>query len=140
MKTNIAKLTCLAFLAAAVMAAPGVSRAQDSTNAPAAQTPASKKHMQYQGKITAVETNAMTFTVGTKTYAITSETKIVKDGKPAIFADIAVGETVRGYSKADDAGKLTATTVRLGAPKKKAAPKTEDSTSAPAPAPAPAPQ
>ncbi len=138
MKTNIAKLTCFAFLAAALIAAPGISRAQDSTNAPAAQTPAPKKHgLPFRGKVATVETNAMTFTVGTRTFGITSETKITKEGKPAVFADIAVGENVTGYYKTDDAGKLTATTVKVGAPKKKDAPKKEDSTSAPAPAAAP---
>ena len=40
--TNMTKTTCLALLAAALIATPAITRAQDSTNAPAAQTPAPK--------------------------------------------------------------------------------------------------
>ena len=120
MKNNIAKITLFSLIAAALVAVPSVSRAGDATNAPAATTPAPKKHAgtPFHGKVVAVETNAMTFTVGTMTIAITSETKITKDGQPAVFADITVGEAVRGSYKKDDAGKLNATTVRIGENKK----------------------
>lgn len=119
--TNITKATCLAFIAAALVAAPSLSRAADSTNAPAAQTPAPKKHAgtPFHGKVAAVDAAAMTFTVGTTTIVITSATKITKDGKPAVFGDITVGENVTGFSKKDEAGKVTAASVKIGAPKKK---------------------
>lgn len=132
--TNLTKITCLAVMAAALIAAPAITRAQDSTNAPAAQTPAPKKHgLPFHGKVASVDATAMTFTVGTMTIGITSATKISKDGKPAVFADITAGENVSGSYKKDEAGKLSATSVRVGAPKPAAAP-----TPAPAPAPAPA--
>ena len=95
---------------AALLTTPAVVRAQDaaSTNAPAATAPAKKHGMQFKGKIVAIDATAMTLTVGTKTFNITSTTKITKDGKPATLADFAVGDPVSGnYKKNGD--KLDAT-------------------------------
>lgn len=132
--TTLAKIACLTFVAAALIGAPAISRAEDSTNAPAAQAPTPKKHgLPFHGKVASVDATAMTFTVGTMTIGISSTTKISKDGKPAVFADITVGENVVGSYKKDDAGKLTASSVKIGAAKKKAAPAT-DGAAAPAPA------
>lgn len=132
--TKLTKITCYAFVAAALLAAPAITRAEDSTNAPAAQTPAPapKKHgiLPFHGKVAAVDANAMTFTVGTMTIAITSTTRIIKDGKPGVFSDINVGDMIVGAYKKDEAGKLTAFSVRIGAPMKK-----KSATPAPAPAP-----
>ena len=121
MKNKIAKtalkLTLLAFVAAALATAPAVCRADDATNTPAA-TPAPKKHgLPFHGKVASVDATAMAFTVGTMTINVTSETKITKDGQPAVFADITTGAAVRGSYKKDDAGKLNATLVRIGAMK-----------------------
>lgn len=123
MKNNLSKITLLA-IAAVLVAVPAISRAEDSTNTPAATTPTPKKHgTTFHGKVAAVDpTAAMTFTVGTMTIACTSETKIMKDGQPAGFADITAGATVSGAYKKDADGKLTATTVRIGEKKKKGAP------------------
>jgi hypothetical protein len=120
MKKQIVKLT-LSLFATAIIAAPMLSRAQDNgTNPPAApgQTePAKpKKHegLVFRGPVSAVDTKAMTLTVGKRTFEVTSETKITKNGQPAILSDIAVGDKVGGaYKKADD-GKLTATTINDG--------------------------
>jgi hypothetical protein len=135
MKTNIAKTTLFALVTAALVAVPAISRAQDSTNMPAdnAAAAAPKKHgtPPIHGKVAAVDTAAMTITIGESTINITSETKISKDGQPATLSDIVVGDTVSASYKKDDAGKLNATTIRDGK-KKKAAPATT-----PAPAPAP---
>jgi len=52
-------------------------------------------------------------TVGKRTFEVTSDTKITKDGKPAILGDLAAGDKVGGaYKKAGD--KLTATTINVG--------------------------
>jgi len=121
MKISLTKITCFAFVAAALIAAPVPSRAGDQTNAPAAQTP--KKHgLPMHGKVAAVDATAMTFTINTNTIAITSETKITKAGQPAVFADITVGENVSCSYKKNDAGKLTAASVKIGEKKKKDAP------------------
>jgi len=134
MKYNLGKLTKLtgfALVAAALLAAPALTRADISTNSPAAQTPAPKKHgLPFHGKVASVDATAMTFSVGTLTLGITSTTKITKDGKPAVFADITAGETVRGAYKQDEAGRFNATSVKIGAPKKQ---------NLPSPTPAPAP-
>ena len=132
---NIVKIS---LFAVAIVAAPALSHAQDTTNqAPAATsdqtTPAPvKKHksLVFKGTVTSIDTNAMTLTVETRTFAITSETKITKDGQPATLGDGVAGEPVAGaYKKADD-GTLNATTVHFGA---KGGKKKKDA-AAPAPA------
>jgi hypothetical protein len=121
--------------AAALFAVPALSRAQDTTNAPAAapaaepaaapaapQTPpVKKKHsvtssstLPFNGTLTSMDTNAMTMTVGKRTFNMTSETIITKDGNPAVLEDGVVGGKVRGAYKKDAEGKLDATTVRFG--------------------------
>lgn len=133
MKKNTAKLTVLTLCAAAIFAVPALSRAQDATNAPAAvKTAPAHKHadraVPFRGSIAALDANAMTLTVGHRTFNITSETRITKDGRPAVLADGVAGEPVTGsYRKAAD-GTLNAATVHF---RTKTAAKTKD---APAPA------
>ena len=62
----------------------------------------------------------MTFTVGTLTLQVTSDTLITKDGKSATLADGVVGEQVSGAYKKTDDGKLNATSVHFGAKAEKA--------------------
>jgi hypothetical protein len=120
---------------------PATSRAQDTTTAPAAppvvvpapapdvtpaapsaaapQTPPVKKHrtapssLPFHGDLTAVDTNAMTLTVGKRTFNMTSETIVTKDGKPAVLADGAVGGQVRGAYKKNAEGKLDAVSIHF---------------------------
>jgi len=116
MKKNIA---FIALAAAALLAAPAITRAQDATT-PAPAAPAHNKHgLPFKGKIAAVDATAMTVTVGTQVYNITSETKITKDGKPATLADFAVGDMVGGYAK-KNGDKLDATVLHSGGKKKAA--------------------
>jgi len=132
MKTQVSQIAGLALLATALLVAPTITRAEDATNPPAAQAPAPKKHsLPFHGKVVSVDATAMTFTVKTQTFSMTSATKITKDGKPAVFSDITVGANVSGAYKIDDAGKLNATSVKVGPPKKQ---------NTPAATPAPAPQ
>jgi hypothetical protein len=137
MNKNTVKTAILTLLASAIIAAPTVSRAQDTTNAPAvapAPAPAPavvpdqttnvpakpKKHegIPFHGTVSAVDTNAMTLTVKTRTFGITSETRITKDGEPAILSDIAVGDKVSGAYKKSEDGTLDATTIHDGKKKK----------------------
>jgi len=119
MKKQIVKLT-LSLIATAIIAAPVLARAQDKgTNAPAAPSqtePAKpKKHdsVPFHGTVSGVDTKAMTLTVGKHTFDVTSDTKITKDGKPAILSDIAVGDKVGiAYKKTGD--KLAALTINDG--------------------------
>lgn len=131
MKKTILTITTLSLFAAAMIALPAPAQAQDttSTNAPAAPVKHKKHdHSVFNGKLSAVDTNAMTLTVGERTFEITSETKITKDGKPATLADGVVGETVGGAYKKDAEGKLTATSIHFGANEKKHKKKSESDT------------
>jgi Domain of unknown function (DUF5666) len=65
------------------------------------------------GKVSAVDTNAMTLTVGKHTFDITSETRITKNGQPAVLSDIAMDDKV-GVSYKKSEGKLDATTINDG--------------------------
>ena len=119
MTKKIAKIATLSLFAAALVAMPVLSRAQDS-NAPAStnQTaPAKlKRHSNppFHGKLSAVDTNAMTLTVGALTLQVTSDTKITKGGQPATLSDGVVGEPVSGTYKKTDDGKSNAVTVHFG--------------------------
>jgi hypothetical protein len=119
MKNTIVKIACFASVAVALTDMPAISQTDVSTNIPAARTPAPVKRSVIHGKVVALDATAMTFTVGSTTIAITSNTKISKAGKPAVFADITAGETVASAYKKDDAGKLIAISLRIGGKKKK---------------------
>ncbi|MGO8765123.1 MAG: hypothetical protein ACLQSR_08335 [Limisphaerales bacterium] len=120
MKKQIAKAVLLTLCAAAAFAAPALSRAQDSTNAPAAAPASHKTHsIRYKGNLSAVDTNAMTITVKTLTLQVTSKTKITKDGQPATLADGVVGQPVSGSYRLGDNGATNAVSIHFGAKKKK---------------------
>lgn len=117
MKNQIAKLTMFTLVAAALLALPALSRAGSPTNAPAASHAKPPKKaassLPFRGTVTALDSNTMTLTVGERIFNISSETKITKDGKPAVLADGVAGEPVSGsYRKgADD--KLNAATIHF---------------------------
>lgn len=121
MKTFPFKIIVLSLVATVMVAAPAALRAAESTNAPAGQEPASKhkrsEHatLPFHGKLTAINTKAMTITVGGRTFEVTSETKITKDNVPANLEDGVVGEMVGGAFKKTADGKLSATTIRFDA-------------------------
>ena len=120
MKNHPVKFTVLSLLASALIAVPLLAHAQDAnTNAPSSDqstTSKPKRHglIPFHGKLSAVDTNAMTLTVGHRTFEITADTKIFSNDKPAILADGAVGEPVRGVYKKTEAGKLEAVKVEFG--------------------------
>lgn len=126
MKTKfVLKLGAACLLAIAMCGAATQSAAQ-TTNKPApskksaTDTPESSKGEKkpaagpFHGKLASVDQTAKTISVGKRTFLITSETKIKKEGKPATLQDGVVGEEVSGYVKPNDAGKLVATTVNFG--------------------------
>jgi hypothetical protein len=129
------QIALFALVAAALIAAPVSIRAEDkpAKKAEAAEstTPKPKNsRLPFTGKITAVDTTASTVTVGERVFNVTSETKVLKDGKPATLSELTVGEPVRGSYKKDEAGKLTAALVHAGVklekgPKKKKSEKAE---------------
>ena len=125
------KSILFSIVAAAVMAIPATSHAQDSTNAPAA-----SKKLPIHGKAAAVDTAGMTLTIGTTVINITSETKITKDGKPATLSDIKEGDAVSASYQKGENGKNDALKVNDGvtksSKKKKKAAESGSSTNAPA--------
>lgn len=122
MKIRVSKIINLSLFAAALLAMPAVVRAQDANTSPPAAsdqttTPKPKTHgaIPFHGKLTAVDTNARTLTVGNRIFEVTAETKIFNNGQPATLADGKVGEPVRGNYKKTESGKLEALTVHFGA-------------------------
>jgi hypothetical protein len=83
--------------------------------APAAQRVSTKpKPLPFQGKLTAVDRNARTLSVGKRVFHLTSETKLLKGSRPAPVEEFTVGQLVTGsYTKTPD-GKLLAVRVYLG--------------------------
>ena len=78
-----------------------------------------QKQMPFRGKISAVDKTAKTVTLEGKeksrTFQITSASKITKDGKPAVIDDVIVGQTVGGLAKETAAGKWEVVTLNIGA-------------------------
>ena len=74
------------------------------------------KFRPFTGKIKEVNKAAQTLTLEggkAQTFQVTSETKINKEGKPATFDDLAVGEIARGRALDRD-GKWEAVKLNLG--------------------------
>ena len=95
-------------------------RALVATPATTAATTAKAGHnktgvLPFHGKLKAIDTTAKTISVGTRTFEITSETIIIKDGKSATLADGVVGDETGGAYKKTDDGKLVLTKLRFGA-------------------------
>ncbi len=79
------------------------------------------------GKIEAVDKTMKTLTLSgekRQVLVVTSETKIMKAGQPALFADATVGEAIRG-SVIDENGKLVLRSLLIGAKPAEAGEKAE---------------
>jgi len=126
MTKRISQITVLSLFVAALVTLPVLSRAEGAgTNAPGSSgqtAPAKpKKHdgLVFRGTVSAIDAKAMTLTVETRTFVVTPQTKILKDGQPATLDSGVVGEPVSGaYNKTDD-GKLVAASVHFKSEKKK---------------------
>jgi len=126
----IIKIGTLALIVSAIAIAPIRSSAAE-TDKPAVKpekTEAPKeKTIPFRGTLVSLDKVKMTMTVSSRTFEITSETKITKDDKPAIFSDGVVGDSVGGAYKTSADGKLIATTVNLTTKAtEKPAPKAKD--------------
>lgn len=82
----------------------------------------------FHGKLSAVDQNAKTISIEgkekTRTFHVTGQTKIMKDGKPATLADAKVGDEVGGYTDKAADGKLELRSLRIG-PKPEGSEKSE---------------
>ncbi len=112
------QIVLFAIVAATLITVPATVRAEDKPATPGAAeagTPKPKKNVvPFKGNVSAVDATAKTVTLASQTLTVTSETKIMKGGQPATFADITVGEKVTGQYKKDDAGTLHATVIYIG--------------------------
>jgi len=98
--------------AAPVQAPPSVATA---ATAPATAAGHNKSGvLPFHGKLKAVDAAGGTVSIGTRTFVITSETIITKNGKPATLADGVVGDETGGAYKKTADGKLAITKLRFG--------------------------
>jgi hypothetical protein len=94
--------------------------ASQAADKPTEETPPKTKvasRLLFHGTISAIDKTAKTIALEEKgksrTFQVTSATRIHKDGKPATLDEIAVGESARG-SYHDKEGKLELNTLRVG--------------------------
>ncbi len=131
MKTSILKLWLPGLLVAAIAGMPLHLRAQDA-NKPAVEkkeTRSKRSSLPFHGKLKATDVTAKTISVGNLVIQITSETKLIKAGKPALLEDGVAGEEVGGtYQKTED-GKLHGLTIHFGPKEGKTPSKKDDSKS-----------
>jgi len=126
MLKSILKTSVVSLLAVVIAGLPAPLLAQ-TTNQPAVEKKAAaekkeapkgeKKKLSghpFRGKLAAVDNVAKTIKIGASTYQITSETKILKAGKPATLADGVKGDEVGGYAKPGERGTMVATSLRFG--------------------------
>src|SRR5688500_15088317 len=116
MTKSILTLTIL-ILAVAAAGLPGRLQAQETYKAPTEKKESKRPAPSvtpFHGKLKGVDASANTIAVGALTVHVTSDTKVMKAGKPATLADGVVGEEVAGAYKKTESGQLTATTVRFG--------------------------
>lgn len=130
---SVLKFSLLGLLAFAVTGTPIILRAQEttttSTNKPSTNPVARPRPI--HGKVKAIDSIAMTITIGNTTFQITSQTKIAKDSKPATLGDGAVGDNVSALLKKDADGKWNALSVNFGVKTKPAAKPSNTTTNTP---------
>ncbi len=127
MLKKIYKVVLIAIVAIATFSISMPVYADDKAVEKAAEAPKKKaKGMPFNGKISAIDKPSKTVTLEGKeksrTFQITSETKITKDKKPATLEDVIIGERVGGYARESTDGKLEVVTLNVlpsAAPKAK---------------------
>jgi len=116
------RLLMAAALATALIGTPLVNwAAENSGSSPDAAPKAEKKakRIPFRGKISAVDKVARTFTLEGKekvrTFRVTTESRLKKDGQDAVFDDLKVGEVVGGQYCVGATGGQEAVLVNIGA-------------------------
>ncbi len=73
------------------------------------------KYRPFNGKIKATDASSITLQgAKAQTFQVTSATKIQKDGKPAVIADVKVGDSVGGRAREMADGKWEVLTLNVG--------------------------
>lgn len=108
MKRTLLFITTLAL--ALTCHLPAVAQEKSATpeaGAPKKQRPAPKS-LPFRGVVEAVDAKEMTITLKgrekPRVFHVTSKTRFEKDAKPALFADVKVGENLQGSYERTDAG------------------------------------
>ena len=109
MKKIIVLLLVAASAAISTFSTSAADSPAEKKDAPARATP-------LRGKLDAVDKQAKTFKINERTFHISSDTKIAKDGKPATFDDAAVGQDVTGSYREGADKKLNVVLLRIGKP------------------------
>ena len=135
MTISIKTLSLFALTISLTIAIPNAGFTQDTNTPPAKEKPSKKaakaepkaepKAVTFSAKIAAVDKVARTITLDDRAkhvLQISSDTLITKDGKPAIFADGAIGEAANGTYKKSEDGKLSALLLNFGEKPKAAKP------------------
>jgi hypothetical protein len=104
--------------------APVCAAEKSKAESPEAAKTEKKRQVPFRGKVSTVDKVAKTIALEGKekqrVFQITSETKITRDGKPAVFDNVAAGESVGGLARENAAGKLEVVTLNVGAKSAKA--------------------
>lgn len=113
-KFSLLGLTALALAALPLSAAEKTEKGEVKKEAtpPMSKAERAGVAVPFHGPLTA-KTDA-SITVKERTFEVTSETKITKDGKPATLADGEIGKEVAGQYRNHE-GKLIAKSIRFGA-------------------------
>lgn len=119
MKNKLLQFSAVSLFTVAIAGAPLLSRAAETNPPPktgqiAPEKPRKQEGLVFKGKVNAVDAQAMTLKVGERTFVVTPEAKITKNGQPATLEEIAVGDAVGGAYKKAAEGKLEATTINDG--------------------------
>ena len=116
------RLLMAAALVTALIGTPLANRAAEKSDSPPEAAPKAEKkakRIPFRGKISAVDKVARTFTLEGKekvrTFRVTAETQLKKDGQDAVFDDLKVGESVGGQYCTGAAGTQEAVLVNVGA-------------------------
>jgi len=114
------KAIVLVLLTATIVFTGPATQAAEDAKDKSTQTPNSErkpKQMPFRGKVGAVDKTAKTVTLEGKeksrTFQITSATKISKDSKPAVMDDVIVGQTVGGFAKQTASSKWEVVTLNI---------------------------
>ena len=121
------KLASCLIIALAVSFAGFTARAQTnspsvSTNAPSPAAKPKSKSRPFSGSVISVDREAKSFTISLekgklKILHTTPKTKFKKAGAAASFADLDLGESVKGSARLDQSSNLVASTVTIIEPK-----------------------
>jgi len=110
-----------AALATALFGTPLANWAAEKSDSPpdaASKAEKKPKRIPFRGKISAVDKVAMTFTLEGKekvrTFLVTTETRLKKDGQDAVFDDLKVGKAVGGQYCAGATGAQEVVLVNIG--------------------------